>query len=110
MFDGENGNITAKKHIQGFENYLDLFENDEDDVSIRIFALSLQSKVKCWFKNLPIASISNFQQSVKFFLDRWIIKVNIFVIIEEYNQFKRSPNEKIQQFYTIFNQVHYSMP
>ena len=26
-FDGENG-ITAQKHIQGFEDYLDLFEID----------------------------------------------------------------------------------
>ena len=45
-FDRENGNFSAEKHIQGFENYLDLFEIDEDDVRIRLFALSLQSKVK----------------------------------------------------------------
>ena len=44
-FDGENG-ITAQKHIQGFENYLDLFEIDEDDVKIRLFALSLQNRIK----------------------------------------------------------------
>ena len=44
-FDGENG-ITAKKHIQGLENYMDLFEIDEDDVIIRLFSLSLQSRVK----------------------------------------------------------------
>lgn len=83
-FDGENG-ITAQKHIQCFENYLDLFEIYEDDVIIRLFSLSLQSKVKSWFKNLPMANISNFQQFVNFFLDRWIIRVNLFVIIEEYN-------------------------
>ena len=39
-FDGENG-ITAQKHIQGFENYLDLFDINEDDVKIKLFALSL---------------------------------------------------------------------
>ena len=59
-FDGEDGKITAQKHIQGFENYLELFEIDEDDVRIRLFSLYLQSRVKSWFKNLPIASISNF--------------------------------------------------
>ena len=83
-FDGENNNITTQKHIQGFDNYLDLFEIDEDDVKIRLFALSFQNRIKSWFKNLPNASISNFQQFVKKFLDRWIIKVNFFVIIEEY--------------------------
>jgi len=108
-FDGENG-ITAQKHIQGFENYLDLFEIDEDDVKIRLFSLSLQNRIKSWFKNLPNASISNFQQFIKLFLDRWIIKVNHFVIMEEYNQLKRHPNETIQQFSDRFNQVYYSMP
>ena len=40
-FDGEYGYITVEKDIQGFENYLDLFEVEEDDVCIRIFALSM---------------------------------------------------------------------
>ena len=31
-FDGEYGNITAEKHIQSFENFLDLFEVDEDEL------------------------------------------------------------------------------
>ena len=102
-FDGKNNNITAKKHIQGFENYLDLFEIDEDDVRIILFYLSLQNIIKIWFKNLPNASISNFQQFVKKKFDRWVICVNIFVIIEEYNQLKIHPNETIQQFSDSFN-------
>jgi len=73
------------KYLPRFENYLELFEIDEDDVIITLFALSLQSREKSWLKNLPIASISNFQQLVKIFLDRWIIKVNLLIIIEEYN-------------------------
>ena len=60
---------------------MDLFEIDEDDVRIMIFSISLESKVKIWFKNLPIASISNFQQLSKIFVDKWIIKVNRFIII-----------------------------
>jgi hypothetical protein len=40
-FDGEHGNITAEKHIQGLENFLDLFEVEEVDACIRIFVLSL---------------------------------------------------------------------
>ena len=59
-FDGENG-ITAQKHIQAFEDYLNIFEVEDEDVSIRLFALSLQSEVRTWFKALPEASISNLQ-------------------------------------------------
>jgi hypothetical protein len=45
-FDGENVKITAKKHIQSFEYFLDLYEVEVDDVYIRMFSLSLGGKVK----------------------------------------------------------------
>jgi hypothetical protein len=48
-FDGENANITSKKHIQSLEDFLDLFEVEYDDVCIKMFALSLGGKVKNWF-------------------------------------------------------------
>ncbi|MCY6524783.1 hypothetical protein, partial [Actinobacillus pleuropneumoniae] len=75
-FDGESKNVNTEQHVQNVENFLDLFEVDEEDVSIRLFALSLQAKVKSWFKTLPDASISDFQQFVKAFLDRWMIGQN----------------------------------
>jgi hypothetical protein len=65
-FDGENVNITTEKHIQCLEDFLDLFEVEDDDVFIRIFSLSLQGKVKNWFKSLPTESISNSINSHKF--------------------------------------------
>ena len=45
-FDGEYGNITAEKHIHGFEHFIDLFEVKEDGVCIRIFSQYLQGKAK----------------------------------------------------------------
>jgi hypothetical protein len=95
-FDGENGKITAEKHIQNLEDFLDLYEVEDDDVSIRIFALSLQGKVKNWFRNLPAASIRNFHQFMQVFLDRWVIMGNIFLILEEYDHLKRKPGETVQ--------------
>lgn len=59
-FDGENVKITVEKHIQSLEDFLDLYEVEDDDVYIKMFALSLQGKVKNWFKNLLDASINNF--------------------------------------------------
>jgi len=70
----------------------------------------LQDKVKSWFKTLPEASISNLEQFLKLFLDRWIIKVNLLLIIEEYNQLKRHPDETIEQFSDRFNQIYDSIP
>ena len=95
-FDGENVNITAEKHIQRFEDFLDLYEVEDDDVCIRMFSLSLQGKVKNWFRNLPSASIRNFQQFMQVFLDRWVIMRNFFLILEEYDHLKRKLGETVQ--------------
>jgi hypothetical protein len=78
-FDGENAKITAEKHMQNLEDFLDLYEVEDDDVYIRMFALSLGGKVKDWFKNLPAASIRNFQQFMQVFLDRWVVRGNVFL-------------------------------
>jgi hypothetical protein len=75
-----------------------------------IFSLSLQGKVKNWFKNLPDASISSFHQFVKVFLDRWVIMRNVFLILEEYDHLKRQPGETVQQFSARFNKVYHAMP
>jgi len=107
-FDGENG-VTAQRHIQAFEDYLNRFEVDHVDVSIRLFALSLQGEVRTWFKTLPKASISNLEQFLNLFLDRWMIKVNLLLLIDEYNQLKRLPNETVQRFSNRFNQIYHSM-
>jgi len=108
-FDGENG-ITAQKHIQAFEDYLNLYEVEDEDVSLRLFSLSLQGEVRTWFKALPEASISDLQQCSKLFLDRWMVKVNPLLLIEEYNHLERHPDESVQQFSDRFNQVYLSMP
>jgi hypothetical protein len=101
--------ITAEKHIQSLEDFLDLFEVEEDDICIRMFSLSLQGKAKNWFKNIPAASISNFHQFMKVFLDRWVIMGNIFLILEEYEHLKRQLGETVQHFSARFNKVYHAM-
>jgi hypothetical protein len=109
-FDGENEKITAEKHVQNLEDFLDLYEVEDDDVYIRMFSLSLGGKVKDWFKNLPAASIRNFHQFMQVFMDRWVIRVNVFLILEEYEHLKRKPGETIHNFSARFNKVYHVIP
>jgi hypothetical protein len=46
MFDGETDAISAKKHIQGFEHFIDLFDIDHDEVCMRTFSQSLKGNTK----------------------------------------------------------------
>ena len=75
-----------------------------------MLALSLQGKVKSWFKDLPATRIRNFHQFTQVFLDRWAVMGNVFLIIKEYNHLKRQPRETVQHFSARFNKVYYSMP
>jgi hypothetical protein len=109
-FDGENEKITAENHIQNLEDFLDLYEVEEDDVSIRMFSLSFGGKVKDWFRNLPAASIRNFHQFMQVFLDRWVIRGNVFLILEEYEHLKINPGETVHQFSARFNKVYHAIP
>ena len=77
---------------------------------IRIFSLSLQEKIKGWFKDLPAASITNFHQFTQIFLDRWVVMGNKFLIIEEYNHLKIQPGETIQDFSARLNKVYHAIP
>jgi hypothetical protein len=95
-FDGENEEITVEKDVQNLEDFLDLYEVEDDDVNIRMFSLSLGGKVKDWFKNLLVASIINFHQFMQVFLDRWVVRGNFFLILEEYEHLKRKPGETVQ--------------
>jgi hypothetical protein len=109
-FDGENEKITAEMHIQNLEDFLDLYEVEDYDVCIRMLALSLQGKVKNWFRNLPAASIRNFHQFMQVFLDRWVIRGNVFLILEEYEHLKRKPGKTLHQFSARFNKVYHTIP
>ena len=46
IFDGESHNLTAEKHLQDFEHFIELLEIEHDNVCMRAFSQSLQGDVK----------------------------------------------------------------
>lgn len=78
MFDGELDKISAEKHIQGFEHFLDLFEVEQDDECMRDFSQSLQGEAKRWFGSILVGSIANFQHFEHTLLDRWEVNKTPF--------------------------------
>ena len=74
----ENG--SAEKHLDWFNDFVDLEEVDHEDAKIRLFPQSLLGEVKKWFKVIPTSSILDFASFETLFLARWGDKKNPLVV------------------------------
>ena len=70
LYDGEH-NLSARKHVDKFYDFIDLEEVDYEDVKMRLFTQILSGESKRWFKYLPAISILTFETFQNIFLDRW---------------------------------------
>jgi hypothetical protein len=109
LYDAE-GNISTKKHLDWFNDFIDLEEVDYEDVKMRLFTQSLARDVRKWFRALPVGSILNFEAFETSFLAKWGDKKNPLQLLTQYNNMKRSPDETMQEFLARFMKVHNSIP
>jgi hypothetical protein len=109
LYDVE-GNASAQKHLDLFNDFFDLEEVDYEYAKTRLFAQSHSGEVRKWFKALLAASIPNFSSFETLFLARWGDKNNPLKLPTQYNNIKRSPNEAVQEFSTRFMKVYNSIP
>jgi len=56
LYDAE-GDVSAQKHLDWFNDFVNLQEVDYADMKMRLFMQSLSREVRKWFKVLPPASI-----------------------------------------------------
>jgi hypothetical protein len=83
------------------ETYVDQIQPDEPQLYL------CKMELRNGSKDCQLSSISNFHQFLKVFLNKWEIKRNIFLILEEYDHLKRQPVETVQHFSARFNQVYH---
>jgi hypothetical protein len=70
-FDGEIDGHSAEKHIHVFEHFIEIFEIEHDDVSMRAFSQPLQGHDKIWFMHLHLESIISWDKLREIFLEFW---------------------------------------
>jgi hypothetical protein len=75
LYDAE-GNVSAQRHLDWFNDFIDLEEVDYADEKMRLFVQSLSGDVRKWFKSLLPMSIRDFTAFEMSFLDKWGEKKN----------------------------------
>ena len=62
FYDGD-GNFTARQHVNRFDDFADLEMVDDDDVKMRLYALSLSGEANKWFRDLPLGPLPHLNLS-----------------------------------------------
>ena len=57
LFDGSPQNVSAQQHIDKMEIFCDLYEIDEEDVTMRLFVQTFGGEVRKWFRGLGARSV-----------------------------------------------------
>ena len=107
---GAEGDVSAQQHIIRFNDFCDLEEVDHEDAKMRLFAQSLTSEVKEWFRGLPAGSIHSFHEFETIFLGKWERKKNSLHLLTQYNNLRRNPNESVQDFSYKFKKTYDAIP
>jgi hypothetical protein len=109
LYDVE-GNVSAQRHLDWFNDFVNLEEVDYADAKMRLFAQSLSGYVRKWFKSLPPMSIRDFTAFETSFLNKWGDKKNPLQLLTQYNNMRKAPEETVHEFSAHFLKVYNSIP
>jgi hypothetical protein len=108
-FSGED-HVTAERHVEAFENFIDQFEIVHEDVTMRLFSKSLLGDVVVWFKGLGADSIGSWVELYNDFLKWWGENKSLDQYWDDFNALRRGEEEALVVFNRRFYSVYHSMP
>jgi len=91
-------------------DFFDLHEIDEENVTMRLFLQIFGGEVQKWFRALLVGTINILPVLHRQFLDRWEVKKNLLQILSEYENIKRNAGETVQDYCVRFNTVYNAIP
>ena len=97
LYDGE-GNVSARYHVDKFDDFIDLEEVDDEDVKMWLFAQSFYGEAKKWYKYFPPRSIRSFARFQTIFLEIWDDKQIPLQVLSQYNNLKKGGFESVHEF------------
>ena len=77
---------------------------------MRLFVQSLEGNVRIWFRQLPTASIRNWEELTTIFKKKWGVKKDPLYFLIEFDELKRNFGEPVSDFIKRFNKLYHKMP
>jgi len=79
-------------------------------VVLRLFVQSLDGEAKKWFRALPNASITTWEELENSFTQNWGAKRNHEYVLTEFNGIRKKPEKDISEFIKRFNKQYNNLP
>jgi len=89
-FNGEDDN-TSQRRIETFCAFVKNLNVEQLDVVMRLFVQSLNGEARKWFKSLPNASITTWEELENSFTQKWGEKRNHEYLLIEFNAIMNNP-------------------
>jgi hypothetical protein len=107
-FSGEN-QVSAERHLESFEDFIDRFEIVHEDVIMRFFSKSLIRDVVVWFKGLRDDSIGSWIEFSNAFVKYWGEYKSLDSYLADFYALKREQGEALPVFNRRFYSIYHDM-
>jgi hypothetical protein len=104
-FTGE-GDLTAVEHINFFDQFVDIFGIEHEDIYLRLLVQTFEGQVRTWFRSLPVASILSYDALEDAFLRQWGERKDHLYYLTEFGSLRKNNLEKVMEFIHRFNKVY----
>lgn len=79
----------TQSHIEAFNYFSHILEVDQLDVVMKIFVQCLEGEARMWFKDLPNASITTWEELENAFTHKWGEKRDHEYLLTEFNALRK---------------------
>ena len=101
---------TAEDHLDAFQNFVDNFYIEHEDVYMRLFVQSLDGDIRIWFITLPPGSINSWQALEYTFFQQWGEKKEFQYYLSEFFSLRKQEAENVEEFTKRFNKLYHNIP
>lgn len=104
-----NNVVTTEEHLKYFMDMLNDYDVEHEYVVMKLFIQSLVEYARDWYRGLPNASISSWDEFEMCLEEQYGDTTNTSFMLNEFNNIKKSLNEPVTEFNLRFQKAMYKL-